>query len=361
LYLLAGIKEPQAEDRERLIQIWDGGGRWLRIVVVDVLYVWDDAETLLSLYGMADSDELRSEIAWALAASGVAEAVPIIEEQALAMWNGDWLGCGRALLVRTWVDNGVDDPNFTHAARTAEAVQAYFHPEWEDSGEARLAALKRLCDNSTIHPGLRVGLLATDYDQTDWGRPLLKKAVRELLEAHPQSSLVSALMIDIVELFPITVDAAVVVDACGESDSDEFRRTLLTNLLAGGSVYNLPVIEGLLREVWPQRYVETQGQSILFREPGDLAASLDFYYRNVQQITSRRPTSGGYRPTEPMLQSVVGDDSLPAGYRAFLLVHWLTAPDWVPRELVEEVLEAEMPDFIREPLQQRLPDWPSSL
>jgi hypothetical protein len=319
----------------------------------------------------AESDEVKSEIVWALADLGVAEAVGMVEDCALHSWNTDWLNCDRTFLVRTWEDTGVGDPNFTQGVRKAEAIQTYFQPQGEDLDKERLAALKRLCANSTIHPGLRVALLATNYNErrmkttdysgTDWGRPLLRKAVRELLEAHPRSSVVNTLATPLASFFPFTVDIPVVVDACGDSDSDEFRRTLLIDLLAAGNVYNLPVIEGLLREVWPQRYVETQGQSILFREPGDLAASLDYYCRYAQMATRGRSANSpnAYRPTEPMLQSLVEDVSLPAGYRAFLLAYWPTAPGRLSREFVENLLRADMPDFIREALTHRLLlDWP---
>lgn len=372
LYLLAGIKHPQTDDMERLMQIWDKGDSLLRVTAVDVLYAWGDAQTLLALHEKAESDEVQSEIVWALTDMGAAQAVRLVEQQVQDSWNTDWWNSGRAFLVRTWDDNGVGDPNFTQAVRTAEAIQTYFQPQGEDLGEERLAALKRLCDDSTIHPGLRVALLATnysdvrlktaDYSETDWGRPLLRKAVRELLEAHPRSAVVNALATPLTGFFPFTVDIPVVVDACGDSDSDEFRRVLLIDLLAAGNVYNLPVIEGLLREVWPERYTQTEGQSILFREPGDLAASLDYYCQYAEQSTGRRGSAtSGYRPTASMLRSLVQDVSLPAGYRAFLLAYWPTAPNYVPMEFAESLLESDMPDFIREALTRRLAlDWPQA-
>ena len=51
------------------------------------------------------------------------------------------------------------------------------------------------------------------------------------------------------------------------------------------------------------------------------------------------------------------DDSLPAGYRAFLLVYWPTAPSRISKEFAEGLLTEDMPDFIREGLQERLSDW----
>lgn len=357
LYLLAEIKEPQSGDRDRLMRIWESGDLWLRVVVADVLYAWADGQMLLSLYERTESDEIESEIAWALADLRVAEAVPIIEERIVNSWNRDWLSFSRAFLMWTSLDDAaMDDPKAADAMRKAEAVQRYFHPAWEDLDEERLAALKRLGENSTIHPGLRFELFATDYATKDWAKPLFRKSLRELLEAYPHSATVNQLVSQI--------DARLVVDACGASDSDAFRRNLLINLLAGGSVYNLAVVEGLLWEVWPQRYRETQGQSILFREPGELMASLDYYCQHAQRaIHGLRPGSGifTYRPVEPALQSIVQDDSLPTGYRAFLLAYWQTAPGWFLREYVENLLEEDMPDFIRAALQMRLLDWQYSL
>ncbi|MEN6424544.1 MAG: hypothetical protein ABFE13_04220, partial [Phycisphaerales bacterium] len=146
-----------------------------------------------------------------------------------------------------------------------------------------------------------------------------------------------------------------VVDACGQSSSDEFRRSLMLSLLAGGKGYHLPIIKGLLQEVWPQRYTKTQGQSILFREPGDLVTAMDYYCQNAYLYY--RPGTG-YLPGDTMLRSLVDDTSLPAGYRAFLLVYWPAAPSWFSRGFVESMLLEDMPDFIRDALTNRLLlDW----
>jgi hypothetical protein len=349
LYLLAGIKEPQAGDRDRLMQIWDKGDTSVRVVAVDVLYAWSDWPTLLDLHEETESDEVRSEIAWALAGLGVAQAVRIVEDRVVRSWNKDWLNSGRPFMMWTsWSDNGLDDPKCADAMRKAEAIQVYFHPEWEDLDKERLAALQRLGDNSEIHPGLRFNLFVADYATKDWAKPLFRKAVRDVLETYPSSSTVATILFN--------VDVRFVVDACAEFGSDTPRQSLLTNLLATGSGAFLPTIKGLLWQVWPQRYTETQGQSMLFREPGDLAASLDYYCQHAKPA-GRIPVGQTPKVMEPVLQSIVKDDSLPAGYRAFLLVYWPTAPGFFPKEFVENLLKEDMPDFIREALQQRLLDW----
>lgn len=356
LYLLAGIKEPQAGDRDGLQRIWDKGDSRLRDAAADVLYTWNDDPTLLALYGRADSEEVKAEIAWALTDLGIAQALSIVEERASGSWNQHWRDCNRPFLVMTsaeWSEIDKADPKLTEAIREAQAVQKYFHPRYEGLDQERLAALQRLGSNSAIHPGLRFELFLVDYATESWGQPLLKKATTELLEGYPYPATVLTLL--------SKVDIQQIVDVCGASGSDEFRRTFLINLLAGGDVSYFSVLEGMLREVWPQRYVETQGQSILFRAPGDLATSLDSYCRNAQLVSrvySRSSsTSTTYRPTEPMLQALVSDGSLPAGYRAFILAYWPSAPAWISWDFVEALLQQDMPDFIREALQQRLANW----
>ncbi len=349
LYLLAGVKEPQTPDRDRLMQIWDKGDDSVRIMAADVLYAWSDWPTLLSLHERTQSDEVKSEIAWALADLGVPEALHLIEERIAGSWNTEWLNSGRAFMMWTsWEDSGLGDPKCADAMRKAEAVQKYFHPAWEDLDEERLAALQRFGNNSAIHPGLRFNWFVTDYATKDWARPLFKKAVRDVLEAHPSASTAATIL--------YKVDVRFVVEACGQFGSDTPRQSLLTSLLTTGSGAFLPTIKGLLWQVWPQRYTETQGQSLLFREPGDLATSLDYYCQHVQPPW-RIPAGQTRKVMEPVLQSIVNDDSLPAGYRAFLLVYWPTAPGFFSREFVENLLKEDMPDFIREALEKRLLNW----
>lgn len=359
LYLLCEIKSPRAEDRDRLMQIWGNSDLWMRLIATDVLYSWGDRQTLMSLYETGEPNEVKSEVAWALADLGVAEAATMVEEQIRGSWNPDWVASNRTFILEQLEEIAIHDSKAIDTVRKGAAVWKYFHPRWEGLylhperdglDDGRLAVLKGLAGDSSIHPGLKFELLAIDYAAKDWAKPLLTSAIKDLLEAHPDSSAVNILV--------SRIDAQLVVDACGASDSDEFRRSLMVNLLAGGSIYNLPVIEGLLWEVWVQRYRETQGQSILFREPGDLAASVDYYCQHAQWVTRGRDShTYASRPTEPMLQSIVNDDSLPAGYRAFLLVYWPTAPSYISKESVENLLNEDMPDFIRDALSRRLLDW----
>ena len=346
LYLLAGIKEPQDEDKERLSHIWDQGNPWLRLMVIDVLYTWNDWQALLSLHETAGSDALESEIAWALADLGITQAVDIVEAQARGSWNTDWLHSDEAFIVATWTDIAEGDPNFNDALRKAQAIQTFFQPTREELDELRLAALQRLCEDSSVHPGVRFELLATGYATKDWADDLLREATRDVLEAYPLASTAAMAL--------YRLDIQKVVDACGEFRSEAAQRSLLNNLLASGSGAYLPTISGLLRQVWPQRYSETQGQSILFREPGDLAASIDYYCsRNSVVDRMRSPVIAG-----TVFKAIAEDDSLPAGYRAFLLVYWPTAPSWVSRDYAEGLLGEGMPAFLREALVQRLPAWP---
>jgi hypothetical protein len=349
LYLLAGIKEPQAEDREWLMRIWDKGDSWVRIVAVDVLHTWNDEQTLLSLHETTAPDEVKSEIAWALADMGVGQTVRIVEERAAGSWNTEWQDCARPFLIMTWGEVDKGDSKLIDAMRKAQAVQAYFHPKWEELDEKRLAALKRLGDNSAIHAGLRFDLFVTDYAAKSWGQPLLQKATRDVLEAYPSASTVATIL--------SKVDVRFVVDACGEFRSDTPRQSLLLNLLDTGSSAFLPTIEGLLRQVWPGRYTETQSQSILFGEPGDLAASIDYYCAHCSYGRSRSSASSVSHVAEPMLESIVKDDSLPAGYRAFVLGYWPTAPSRVSKDFAESLLDGDVPEFIREALQKRLGNW----
>ncbi len=348
LYLLGRIKEPQAGDKERLSRIWDKGDPSLRLLVIDILYAWNDGQTLLNLYETAGSDDPKSEIAWALADLGVVQAVDLVEEQAHGSWNTLWRNSGKAFMIWTWSDVATYDPNFNDAVRKMQAVQSFFHPTRDDLGGQRLAALKRLSADGTVHPGVRFDLLATDYATQNWATDLLKKATRDVLEAYPLASTAAMVL--------YKLDVQPLVDACGEFKSDTARRSLLINLLATGSGAYLPTIEGLLRQVWPQRYAETQAESILFREPGDLAASIDYYCAcNSVVDRIRSPVIAGSR-----FKAIAEDDSLPAGYRAFLIVYWPTAPSWVSKELAESLLSEDMPDFVRQGLQERVADWPKS-
>ena len=342
LYLLAGIKDVQEDDRARLMRIWDAGSEPVRLVVADVRYVWDEREGLLALYENAESDEVRSEIVWALADLGEAKAVDLIEEHVYGSWNAEWLATGRPFAERVWWDYDVNDPVLVDAVRKAEAVQDFFHPEWVALNDRCLASLKAMAGDSTIHPGMRFRLLASDYATKDWARPLLEAAALGVLEGHPDPYVVREIQL---------VDVELVIGACAASESDAFRSDLLLGLLEFGSGFYMPVVEGLLSEVWPQRYIQTEGQSDLFHASDDLAAKLDYYSEHCHD---RRWYT---RALEDVLEPLVRAPSLPAGYRGFLLVHWLTAPSRISQGFVEGLLLEEMPDFIRDALEQRLLKW----
>jgi len=357
LYLLAEIKKPQAPDRERLLQMWEGKDMPTSLVVVDALYAWGDGPTLMSLYAQAPAAEVKSEIAWALAELGIPAATGIVEEQLHSAWNPEWLATGWPFPRLVNQRDTLTDPKAIDAVRTAEAAWSYFHPEFDiiDNDfmfltvlrpgildEQRLALLQKLAADNTIHAGMRFDLIGSDYATTEWAKPLVGEAAGAALQAYPDASTVSVIL-------PAT-NAQFVVDVCAASVSDKERENLLLSRLASGSGTYLPVIEGLLWEVWPQRYDNTQGQSILFRAPGNLATSIDYYCAHCS--TRWYPVKA-----EPVLQAIVEDDSLAAGYRAFLLVYWPKAPDRISKDFAESLLDGDMPDFIRQALQKRLSDW----
>ena len=74
LYLLGHVRGPQAEDRDRLMEVWNRNTGPIRVVAVDLLYVWREVEALLGLRDQAQSPEVQAEIAWALGELGVGEA-----------------------------------------------------------------------------------------------------------------------------------------------------------------------------------------------------------------------------------------------------------------------------------------------
>jgi len=74
LYLLGRLNARQATDKDRLMQIWDRNTGPIRVVAVDLLYVWREVEALLGLRDQAQSAEVQAEIAWALGELGVGEA-----------------------------------------------------------------------------------------------------------------------------------------------------------------------------------------------------------------------------------------------------------------------------------------------
>jgi hypothetical protein len=62
LYLLAQIENPQVPDTEMIRTIWDTGDEDKRLVAVDVLWLWGDAETMRELYDQCDQSKVRWEI-----------------------------------------------------------------------------------------------------------------------------------------------------------------------------------------------------------------------------------------------------------------------------------------------------------
>lgn len=73
LYLLGHISDPQAQDKERLMEVWDRNTGPIRVVAADLLYVWGDSETLVQLYDQTEEAEVQTEIAWALGELGTWE------------------------------------------------------------------------------------------------------------------------------------------------------------------------------------------------------------------------------------------------------------------------------------------------
>jgi hypothetical protein len=62
LYLLAQIEHPQASDKEIIRNIWDTKDEGKRLVAVDILWLWEDAEMMLALYEQCNQSKVRFEI-----------------------------------------------------------------------------------------------------------------------------------------------------------------------------------------------------------------------------------------------------------------------------------------------------------
>jgi hypothetical protein len=341
LYLLSLIWQPTTEDKDRLMKVLNRCETSARVVALDVLYLWADTSSLLDLYGKAGFADLKSEAAWALAALRCVEAVDAIQEQIWGCWNGEILTVGatlvdpQALTSRFGAASSAAD-----AGRKAEALWNYFRPQGTPLDQKRLELLQRICGDGVIHPGLRYLLLGVDYGSTGWGQPLLEKAVRDIFAVDLSPRVVDQVSFTLA----VAGDGEFLVGLCADATADEFRRGLLNGVLSGANSNLLPVVQALLGQVWPQRYGVTDGQSLLFREPDHLSEVLDYYSRSVTG-------------TEDFLESLVRDTSLPAGYRAFLLVNWPKAPTRVSKDFAASLLDGDMPDFIREALEKRLVDW----
>jgi len=334
LYLLATIVEPQAQDKNRLLDIFDRGDASIRMVAVDVLCVWNDVRSLFELYDATDDADARSEVAWALADNGVAEAVDLVEEQILVAWSREMAAIGVPLLDDIFLlsRSGTESP-VADALRKSRTALAYFQPRVGTLDDDRMAALRRLAAATSVYAGLRFDLIHTRYGNTEWGKPLLEKAATDILSA--------SLLDWIVLRVGLVVDNEFMADLCKDASSDEFRAGILNGLLSDVGSSLQPLIGTLLGQVWPQQYLKTGGESGLFREPGPLSDSMDDYALFNKNFAG-------------LLESLVRDDSLPAGYRAFLLVHWSAAPARISRSFVESLLQADMPDFLRTLLSERL-------
>jgi len=196
LYLLTRIAKPEACDRERLMQIWNSRDEGKRLFAIDVLYLWAAPQMLRDLYDQADFDEVRSEIAWALAALKESQDITIIEEQVHDSWNPDWLSLNRPFIHPRTDRRGqpVADYLNEEMMRVEQALWNYFHPAFGVLDEERLAVLKRLAADRTIHAGMRFDLLGVDYGGTEWGLPLLEQAARDILAIDSSPSTIQRIM-----------------------------------------------------------------------------------------------------------------------------------------------------------------------
>ncbi len=194
LYLLAGIKEPTAEDKEKLTRIWESQDEAHRLLAVGVLYAWGDIQMLMDLYATAGFVEVKSEIAWALAELKAIEGLSILEEQVCGNWNAEWLSLGRSFIhpSAATLRSGYRDSSLpVEVNRNEEALWYHFHPTSGILDDNRLGVLKRLAANTTIHAGMRFDLLGRNYGGTEWGLPLLEQAAREILAADSSSTTAS--------------------------------------------------------------------------------------------------------------------------------------------------------------------------
>ncbi len=67
LYLLAQIKKPQERDREMILSLWNKKDLPKQMVIVDVLWLWQDSKTLLGIRAQAANGEVLSELNRAVA------------------------------------------------------------------------------------------------------------------------------------------------------------------------------------------------------------------------------------------------------------------------------------------------------
>ncbi len=62
LYLLAQIESPQASDRQMIRTLWDTKDEGKRLVAVDILWLWKDAEMMIEFYDGCNQSRVRFEI-----------------------------------------------------------------------------------------------------------------------------------------------------------------------------------------------------------------------------------------------------------------------------------------------------------
>jgi len=77
LYLLGRLNAHQAIDKERLMQVWNRNAGPVRVVAVDLFYIWGDTEALLGLRDRAENPEVQAEITWALSELGIGQAAVV--------------------------------------------------------------------------------------------------------------------------------------------------------------------------------------------------------------------------------------------------------------------------------------------
>ena len=113
------------------------------------------------------------------------EAPSIIEEQVRNSWNPGWLAIGKTFIHEVAgsreFPRGASEYLSIDLRRAEQTLWNYFHPTEGVLDGERLACLKRLAADGTIHAGMRFDLLGLDYGGTDWGLPLREKAARDIL------------------------------------------------------------------------------------------------------------------------------------------------------------------------------------
>ena len=197
LHMLARVRRPQPKDRAALMQVWDKQDEPMQLLAADVLYVWGDVQTLTELYSLVEFPAVKAEVAWALAELEIPEAALIVEEQVHVSWNPKWLSLGRTFIhLSTDGRYRTTKPSYLSADmwRAEGTLWYYFHPTSGVLDDERLAVLKRIAADGTIHAGMRFDLLGKDYGGTEWGLPLLEQAARDILAVDSSPPTVQRIM-----------------------------------------------------------------------------------------------------------------------------------------------------------------------